>query len=611
MKEPNEVKTMQDAIRKVYQNKKNSRIKENYKNIDVLPTVYDSPDVVNLDNLNLDDLNLDDSNQEGFKGFKNMGKKMTKPFKKWKAPYTGPPLDGPIKDIYHHSANNINKMILTGENLLSSFAANGDFLKKVFPDSSKKTTYITMKELLGPFDTCPCIKIYPFNVHKLSYWYQFIAFFTNYIPCLINGYSDLVVRLFTTEDEYVIKQDKEIVKTSIIEFFYIFIAGYLSMMFFYYTVMDTSNFVDPTEFLPRTGNSTFDFFIMDRLAEYMLLPIKMFNMFFTDLLPYFAGLLGLLPFAKLNYIYLFMISIAMVFNGIVETFADMAKKSFQFKSHMLIYALTILAIVIKLFDMDIIFNASEYFAMQNLWYVYIPLVLITMIVAIIFAPVTQLIFVIYVFNLFFLRPLSHLFEELNETVAYLFDPSNDLSCDIQTGEFFGELSRIISKYIFPVMFPLVLMIFFGYRTYLASALHSSALRTIMYMINTVCIVLILTYIFFIVNNETKMSRNVDIETRFDSKGEGQEPSQTYSDPTEQTPPSDSTTSKNERMSLEETIGEKIKTNDVIQPESIVVKDNKAYQEKMNVLKEKIQAQIKAQNETKFKDLSNPSSESPE
>ena len=131
MKEPNEVKTMQDAIRKVYQNKKNSRIKENYKNIDVLPTVYDSPDVVNLDNLNLDDLNLDDSNQEGFKGFKNMGKKMTKPFKKWKAPYTGPPLDGPIKDIDHHSANNINKMILTGENLLSSFAANGDFLKKV------------------------------------------------------------------------------------------------------------------------------------------------------------------------------------------------------------------------------------------------------------------------------------------------------------------------------------------------------------------------------------------------------------------------------------------------------------------------------------------------
>ena len=57
MKEPNEVKSMQDAIRKVYQTKKNKMIKENYKNIDVLPTVYDTPD------------------KEGFKGlFKKMGK---------------------------------------------------------------------------------------------------------------------------------------------------------------------------------------------------------------------------------------------------------------------------------------------------------------------------------------------------------------------------------------------------------------------------------------------------------------------------------------------------------------------------------------------------------
>ena len=77
MKEPNEVKTMQDAIRKVYQNKKNSRIKENYKNIDVLPTVYDSPEDINVDNLN-----LDDPTQEGFRGLRKFRKKIGKGVKK-------------------------------------------------------------------------------------------------------------------------------------------------------------------------------------------------------------------------------------------------------------------------------------------------------------------------------------------------------------------------------------------------------------------------------------------------------------------------------------------------------------------------------------------------
>lgn len=553
MKEPNEVKSMQDTINRIYQNKKNSKVKGNYKNIDVLPTVYDTPD---------------ENSKEGFKGFfKSIGKgfkQMGKPFKKWKAPYTGPPLDGPIKDIDHNEANNINNIILKGESLLNFFTNHEQNLNDMFgSNKTKSKRSFGFQDAMGPFAKCPCVKIYPFNVHKLSYWHQFIAFFTDSIPCLIDEYSDLLVRMFTTEKEYVIKQDKETVKSSVIEFFYIFIAGYLSMMFFYYSVMDTSNFVNPAEFVPKTGNQSFDFYVVDRLVEYMILPIKMFNEFFTTVLPGVASMLGVLPFAKLNYIFLFMVSIAMVFNGIIETFADMAKKSFQFKAHMIIYAFTALAVVIKLFDLEIIYNIKEYMALKDLWYIYIPLVIVMIIIAFVFAPFTQLMLVIYVFNLFFLRPLMHLFEELNLTAEFLFDPSNDLSCDLPTGEFFGELSRIISKYIFPIMFPLVLMIFFAYRFYLSGSLYSTALRSIMYMVNLVCIILVLAYIFFIVDKGSRMSRNVDIETRFDTKGQGQEPEATYGDPIKQsadTPVADLTA---DSQSLKEAISKEISDGNVI------------------------------------------------
>ena len=496
MKEPNEVKSMQDAIRKVYQTKKNKMIKENYKNIDVLPTVYDTPD------------------KEGFKGlFKKMGKGF-KPVKKWNAPYTGPPLEGPLKDIDHNPANNISNIILKGESLLKFFTDNETYLDSAYGSSTKrKTRKTTVKDLLKPFAKCPCIR-FPKNGSPKELWECLLSlpfFFTDYIPCLIDGYCDLIVTIFTTEKEYVIKQDKELVKSSVHEFLYIFVAGYLSMMFFYYTVMDTSNFVNPQEFAFRLENHAFNFFVVERFFEYLTLPIHVFNMFFTDLLPYVSTLLGLLPFAKLNYIFLFMVSIAMVFNGMVEKFFDMFKKSFRWKADMIIYVMILFAIVKKLFDFD--YSLNDYRMIQAAWPAVILVSLLCMVMAILFAPVSQMLLVIYIINLFLFRPLFHFFEELDFVKDYLSDPDNDVSCDTRTGEFFGELSRIVTKFIYPIMLPLVFTIFFGYRLYLSGSLHSSALRTIMYIINMVGMVLMIGYMAFAANADSKLSRDVNIETR--------------------------------------------------------------------------------------------------
>ena len=500
MKEPNEVKSMQDAIRKVYQNKKNKMIKENYKNIDVLPTVYDSPD------------------KEGFAGFfkkmKKGFKKSFKPVKKWNAPYTGPPLQGPLKDIDHNPANNISNIILKGESLLNFFTENETYLDNAYGSSTKrKTRNTTVKDLLKPFAKCPCIR-FPKKFTPKEVWeclLSFPFFFTDYIPCLIDGYCGLIVTIFTTEKEYVIKQDKELVKSSVHEFLYIFVTGYLSMMFFYYTVMDTSNFVNPQEFFFRLDYHPYKFFVKERFFEYLTLPIHVFNMFFIDILPYISTLLGLLPFAKLNYIFLFMVCIAMVFNGIVETYFDMLKKSFRLKAHMMIYVMIIFAIVKKLFDID--YSIDDFNLVKNMPITVIITSLVCMVMAILFAPLSQMMLVIYVFRLFIFGPLFNFFEELDFVKEYLSDPYNDVSCDTRTEEFFGELSRIVTIYIYPFMLPLVFMIFFGYRLYLSSSLHSSALRTIMYIINLVGMVLIFGYLFFAANTDSKLSRNVNIETR--------------------------------------------------------------------------------------------------
>ena len=526
MKEPNEVKSMQDAIRKVYQTKKNKMIKENYKNIDVLPTVYDTPD------------------KEGFKGlFKKMGKglkKGFKPVKKWNAPYTGPPLEGPLKDIDHNPANNISNIILKGESLLKFFTDNETYLASAYGSSTKrKTRKTTVKDLLKPFAKCPCIR-FPKNRSPKELWECLLSlpfFFTDYIPCLIDGYCDLIVTIFTTKKEYVIKQDKELVKSSVHEFLYIFVAGYLAMMFFYYTVMDTSNFVNPQEFFIRIDNHAYQFFVEERFFEYLTLPIHTFNMFFTDVLPYISTLLGLLPFAKLNYIFLFMVSIAMVFNGIVEKFFDMFKKSFRLKADMMIYVMILFAIVKKLFDINYSINDFNLIRVSPITVAIASLV--CMVMAILFAPVSQMMLVIYVIKLFLFRPLFHFFEELDFVKDYLSDPDNDVSCDTRTGEFFGELSRIVTKFIYPIMLPLVFTIFFGYRLYLSGSLHSSALRTIMYIINMVGMVLMIGYMVFAANADSKLSRDVNIETR---SSKGTTPDATDGATTETTP--DATTGTN-------------------------------------------------------------------
>src|SRR6056300_785776 len=104
MKEPDEVKNMQQMIHQLYQKKKQAtqtkqttqttpQVKHNYKNIDVLPTVYDEVDSPEMDSPQYGGENI----QEGF-----IMDKLRLQRKKWKAPYVGPPKEGPIKDIKHH-----------------------------------------------------------------------------------------------------------------------------------------------------------------------------------------------------------------------------------------------------------------------------------------------------------------------------------------------------------------------------------------------------------------------------------------------------------------------------------------------------------------------------
>ena len=77
MKEPNETIHMQQKINQIYGNRSKSKTKpkvpENYKNIDVLPTVYDTP--VDTDT----PVEADGNEKEGFKGgFKSVFKKLKK-----------------------------------------------------------------------------------------------------------------------------------------------------------------------------------------------------------------------------------------------------------------------------------------------------------------------------------------------------------------------------------------------------------------------------------------------------------------------------------------------------------------------------------------------------
>jgi hypothetical protein len=125
---------------------------------------------------------------------------------------------------------------------------------------------------------------------------------------------------------------------------------------------------------------------------------------------------------------------------------------------------------------------------------------------------SQMFLVAHVFWLFLILPLYKFLEPLNEVSEYIFDPAHDSSCDVPTELFFGVLAQLITKYIFPVMFPLVLLIFFGYRLYLSRSLHSSSLRLIMLIIHLCIIVAISFYLFILwVRSSKSLDNTVNLE----------------------------------------------------------------------------------------------------
>lgn len=491
MKEPNEVKHMQERIGQVYKNRK---VKKNYKNIDVLPTVYDEDKKVG---------------KEGF----IFSKKTFNPFKEWKAPYVGPPKKGHIKSVNNKESNEVLNVIEKAEKLLTFFSDNEENLDSTFKFKKKKKLrgLPSFKDMMKPFSGCPCVKIFPIKPFHFSYWHQYVAFFTDTIPCLIEGYCIMLINVFSEDNDYVNTLDKDNIRTAVIEFFYIMISFYIATLLFYYTIIDTSNLINPVEIFPKSGNDAFDNFILNRIIEYMTFPIKIFNWFFETVLPTAAKWMGISPYPKINYMLLLMFSLFLVFNQVIETFADMVKSSFVFKASVLVYASIALAVFMKAIDLDIIYNVKENMTYLNNPITVTGLVIILTLIAFILAPFSQFLLVMYIFNLFFIKPLMNLFTELSITKVFLFDPNNGLSCGVGSSEFFIELDRIISKYIFPYLYSLLLLIFFVYRLYMSTSLNNKAIRTIMYIINFTCIIGIIFSFILNTYQFESMDRNVNID----------------------------------------------------------------------------------------------------
>lgn len=533
MKEPDEVKNMQQMIHQLYQKKKQAmqttqttqttpQVKHNYKNIDVLPTVYDEVDSPEMDSPQYGGENI----QEGF-----IMDKLQR--KKWKAPYVGPPKEGPIKDIKHHPADKFHNILLKGESLMKYMLDNEEYIDDVLgtrKKEKKKNTKFQLKSLLTPFGDCPCI-MWPKKMKNIKAWFNFLqsilAFFTDYIPCLIEGYCKLIVGNFTTENDYEFsstkeKQDTNNVKGLVVEFLYILVAGYLSMILFYYTTMNSNCFM---EFSGLSSSED-----VERLLGYWGFPTMIFNKVFRDYIPSISSLLGFAPYAKLNYIFMFMVSIAIIFNGGMSLWVDLAKDALKFKGHAIIYGMVLIAILMKMFDMSS--YTEEYINRMNsfsVWILEFIRVASIIFIAIMATPISQMLLVGYVFWLFFILPLivlpmgwlkgqNSLFP-LNEVSEYIFDPQNDSSCDVPTELFFGVLAQLIAKYIFPIMFPLVLLIFFGYRLYLSQSIHSSSLRLIMLIIHLCILVVIAFYLFILwVRSSKSLENTVHLESEIDSVG---------------------------------------------------------------------------------------------
>jgi hypothetical protein len=430
------------------------------------------------------------------KKMKNIMRKMTKPdagFKMWKAPYSGPPQKGPILDIDNHPADDVNQILKTGEALVKFF--NTASFSALTPKQGDNSV---MENIMKPFDKLPCINVFPIRLFNPKYWRQYLLFITDSIPALIEGYSMLFIESFTDRSDFKStkqkKSDTIYLKTSIIEFFYILIAGYISILLFYYTVIDKSYIENPLQNIPIPSDSPYKD-IGERLVDYAAMPFIIINYFISTILPTISEKLGLLPYHKLNFMFLFFVSLVFIYNQSIELFADMAKKSFEFKAHAIIYLITAVAVLLKLFDLNVFNNVSE--SGKNMVFTTLNffLVLILIIIAFLIAPITQFCLVCYVIYLFLIAPLLKGLNFIEIVRVFLNNPNQDVSCDFPAGEFFGELSRIITKYVYPDLLQIVLGIYFMYRLFLLlfddtinpTCYHSKNIKLIMMYFNILSI----------------------------------------------------------------------------------------------------------------------------
>ena len=518
MKEPNETIHMQQKINQIYGNRSKSKTKpkpkvpENYKNIDVLPTVYDTP---------VDTDTPTGNEKEGFKGgfksvFKKLKKTLTTPIGKWNAPYTGPPKKGPIKDIDYHDASNLNRLFLQGEDFFNYFTQNEKYLDNIL-DSKPKKKKFKLSDWTAPFRKCPQLKFTPISKFPFS----LVSYLTDTVPCLINGYSELVVDIL--QDESAPRRfrihNKALLKQSIYEFLYVCVSFYLCIMVFYYVVINPEYLISPSQYLETFNPKGLTFvlqFIFGRVLKFLDYPVICFNAVLKMFIPGLALLLGAKGNAKLYYLVVFLFVLGAVFNGNLKIFADMAKQASRFRAHSIIYMLISLAIFFYLFDLnnlEYIQNIATLPKIAATGFVILLAILVGLCItgAMLLAPVVQLFFVFYLLYLFIGVPVFNLFSQFTDVLDYIVDPKNSGECGTRSGHFTEEFTRFLGVWIFPIFFKLVLLIFFLYQMNLTSGLKGTVLPRMMLMINGLLVVAILAMIIVFGYNEKPLEDTVDMD----------------------------------------------------------------------------------------------------
>ena len=515
MKEPNETIHMQQKINQIYGNriKTKPKVPENYKNIDVLPSVYDTPVSTDIPT---------GKEKEGFKGgfkktFKKIGKTiknaLTQPIGKWNAPYTGPPKKGPIEDIDYHDASNLNRLFLQGEDFFNYFTQNEKYLDNIL-DSKPKKKKFKLSDWTAPFRKCPQIKFTPITKFPFS----LVSYLTDTVPCLINGYSELVVNLLQDESaprRYRI-HNKALLKQSIYEFLYVCVSFYLCIMVFYYVVINPEYLISPSQYMEELDNVPFVIeFVFGRVLRFLDFPVICFNAVLKMFIPGLAWLLGAKSNAKLYYLVVFLFVLGAVFNGNLKIFADMAKQASRLRAHSIIYMLISLAIFFYLFDLnnlEYIQNIAQMGGYIALGFAILLAILVGLCitVAMLLAPLVQLYFVFYLLYLFIGVPVFNLFSQFTDVLDYIVDPKNSGACGTRSGHFTEEFTRFLGVWVFPVFFKLVLLIFFLYQINLTSGLKGLVLPRMMVMINGLLVLVILAMIVVFGYNQKPLQDTVDM-----------------------------------------------------------------------------------------------------